>query len=278
MRETPRKRFAMGFRSRLALTGAVALMALPALTALQAPASAPVAPGVPTFTKDIAPILQAKCETCHRPDAAAPMSLISYEDVRPWARSIKSRTGLGPHAGVMPPWYAEKGVGIQDYQNDPSLSDEQIQKIAKWVDSGAPRGNPADMPPPVTFTDDWHIGKPDLIVLSPIVEMPAAGSDWWGTMGGDVPSGLTEDRYVEALQMREVTVSTEGDASLQSIGGRFIIHHWSIRSKNPGAEQVSLGEGERPVDGVGSTHEVGRNEDVFDPEVGRLMKAGALVT
>ena len=100
-----------------------------------------------TFTKDIAPILQRSCQHCHQPDSVAPMPLITYEDVRPWARAIKNRTGLGPVAGVMPPWYVEKNIGIQEYQFDPSLSAEEIVQIATWADNGAPRGNPADMPP-----------------------------------------------------------------------------------------------------------------------------------
>jgi hypothetical protein len=260
-------------RFGLCIAGMGAILALSA--GIQAAAqTAPVSDQV-TFTKDIAPILQQKCQTCHRPDSIAPMSLITYEEVRPWARSIKTRTGLGPRAGVMPPWHVDKTVGIHEYDNDPSLTNDQIQKIAMWVDSGAPRGNPANMPPPVTFNNDWKIGTPDLIVNSPIVEMPAAGSDWWGTLGGEVPSGLTEDRYVAALQMREVTVSMEGAAALKSIGGRFIIHHWGFRAADPGEAQLVLGEGERPERVVGSTHEVGRNEDVFDPEAGRLMKAGS---
>src|SRR6185295_19825683 len=161
---------------------------------------------------------QKHCQTCHRADSIAPMSLITYEEVRPWARSIKQRTGIGPRAGVMPPWFVEKTVGIQDYANDPSLTAEQIQTIARWVDNGAPRGNPADMPPPVSFTNDWKIGTPDLIVQSPIVELPSTGSDWWGTIPAEIPTNLKEDRYVAAVQMREVTVSMDGDARLKSIG------------------------------------------------------------
>src|SRR5438309_1049397 len=99
-----------------------------------------------TFTKDVAPILQRSCQNCHRPDGVAPMSLASYEDVRPWARAIKQRTSVGPRAGVMPPWYVEKNIGIQQFQSDPSLSDDEIALIGKWADSGAPRGNPAAMP------------------------------------------------------------------------------------------------------------------------------------
>src|SRR5213596_729034 len=92
-------------------------------------------PGMPddvTFARDIAPILQRSCQNCHRPDGVAPMSLVTYEEVRPWARSIKLRTGLGPRAGVMPPWYIEKNIGIQKYKNDPSLSAAEIATVAKW--------------------------------------------------------------------------------------------------------------------------------------------------
>ena len=95
-----------------------------------------------TFTKDVAPILQRSCVTCHRPGEMAPMSLMTYEDVRPWARAIKTRTS----AREMPPWHIDRTIGIQDFKNNPSLSDQEITTIAKWVDAGAPRGNAADMP------------------------------------------------------------------------------------------------------------------------------------
>src|SRR5438876_2892866 len=91
-----------------------------------------------TFARDIAPILQRSCQNCHRPDGVAPMSLVIYEEVRPFARSIRQRTSLGPHRGVMPPWYVEKNIGIQKYKNDPSLSDAEVAMIARWVDNGAP--------------------------------------------------------------------------------------------------------------------------------------------
>jgi hypothetical protein len=116
-----------------------------------------------TYTKHIAPILQRSCENCHRKDGVAPMSLSTYEEVRPWARAIKQRTGVGPHAGVMPPWYVEREIGIQKFKNDPSLSDEEVALVARWVDAGAPRGNPADMPPARVWNDStrWSIGEPD---------------------------------------------------------------------------------------------------------------------
>ena len=116
--------------------GAVLLSAAIAgvVTPLAAKAEQQAAPAAPevTFTRDIAPILQRSCQNCHRPGQVAPMSLLTYEDARPWARSMKQRTGLRDKAGVMPPWYIEKNIGIQHYKNDPSLSDEEVAKIAKW--------------------------------------------------------------------------------------------------------------------------------------------------
>src|SRR5262245_55172868 len=158
----------------------------------------------PTFTKDIAPVLQRSCENCHRADGVAPMALSTYEQVRPWARAIKQRTGIGPKAGVMPPWYVEKNIGIQEYQNDPSLSDEEIAMIAKWADAGAPRGNPADMPAAKQYPDgkSWTIGTPDLIVKLPELTVKGNAPDWWGEIAS-TPMGLTEDRYVAALEIKE---------------------------------------------------------------------------
>src|SRR5438046_5550941 len=112
----------------LALTGAALVIAVsaPSFSATMA-AQAP-RPSV-TFTKDVAPVLQRSCQTCHRPGGMAPMSLVTYEDVRPWARAIQKRTS----AREMPPWFIERNVGIQKFKDDISLSDEEIAKIAKWV-------------------------------------------------------------------------------------------------------------------------------------------------
>jgi len=119
----------------------------------------------PTFTKDVAPILQRSCQNCHRPGSIAPMSLLTYEDARPWARSMKNRVSLRQ----MPPWHVDKTIGIRKFKDDPSLSDAEVATVVGWVDAGAPRGNPADMPPPRVFddSDKWHIGKPDDSALEP---------------------------------------------------------------------------------------------------------------
>src|SRR5579862_8105110 len=103
-----------------------------------------------TFSKDIAPIFQQKCDSCHRPGTSVPMSLITYADVRPWARAIRTRV----LKREMPPWHLDKTVGIRHYKNDISLSDDQIAAIVRWVDNGAVEGNPSDMPPPVTYPSD----------------------------------------------------------------------------------------------------------------------------
>jgi hypothetical protein len=219
-----------------------------------------------TFTKDIAPILQRSCQDCHRPNSVAPMSLITYEDVRPWVRSIKQRTGLGSaKMGVMPPWFIDKTVGIQGYEDDFSLSDKEIATIADWVDSGAPRGNPSDMPPPRVFTpaDEWDIGAPDLIVDSPSVTMKANAPDWWSALP-PVPMGLKEDRYVSAVQFKEIS-SLKG-----ATGGRFIFHHAIHALIGPTGGAGALGG-----NSIGSPHEVGRNAEFFDPQAGRLLQAGS---
>ena len=192
-------------RWRVTLLTALSVLAIAGLLTPVATTAQSSAAGDVTFTKDIAPILQRSCQNCHRADGVAPMSLVTYEEVRPWARSIKQRTSIGPRAGVMPPWYIEKNIGIQHYKDDPSLSEKEIATIGKWADAGAPQGNPADMPPPRSFAnqDTWNIGTPDVIVKTKDVLVKANAPDWWGEIES-VPVGLTDDRYVAALQVREV--------------------------------------------------------------------------
>ena len=208
---------------------------IPAVVGLVAPfalrAEPAGSPGEVTFTKDIAPILQRSCQNCHRPDGVAPMSLITFEDVRPWAKSIKQRTGIGPHAGVMPPWYMEKNIGIQRYKDDPSLSDEEIAKVAKWADTGAPLGNPADMPPARHFEDasTWNIGTPDVIVSTKELVVKANAPDWWGEIES-VSVGIDEDRYVAAIQVREVNDIPKGGSGRSTVGGHYVFHHMIWRT------------------------------------------------
>ena len=199
-------RFA-GLRSiLLGMAGAIAC------TSVAAAQSTPPAPSPgpqATFTKDVAPILQRACQRCHRPGSIAPMSLLTYQDARPWARSIKREV----EARNMPPWHIARGVGITKFKDDPSLTDEEIATIVKWVDAGAPQGNAADMPPPVEFKDDnaWSLGTPDLVVTSRKHEVPAQGSDWWGDYV--IETTLTEDRWLRAVEAKP------------GVGNKQVTHH-----------------------------------------------------
>ncbi len=222
-----------------------------------------------TFARDIAPILQANCEHCHRPGGAGPMSFQTYEQTRPWAPVIAYRTGLRDRAGAMPPYYLERGIGIQHMKNDERLSEEELALIAAWAEAGAPLGDPADLPPPIEWDDSgaWRLGEPDLVVRTQEFFMEAGAPDWWGEMA-PVPTGLTEDRYVRAVEIREVN-TVEGEAAdATSVGGRWIVHHM-IWSTFPGG-----GDGNFAAWPV---HELGRNPDIFDPRAGRLLRAGAQV-
>ncbi|HYU78710.1 MAG TPA: hypothetical protein VEK56_06980 [Vicinamibacterales bacterium] len=247
----------------------------------EAQSAATAAPEI-TFTKHVAPILQRSCQNCHRPNGVAPMPLMTYEEVRPWARAIKQRTGVGPKAGVMPPWYVEKNIGIQKYKDDPSLSDDEIAMIAKWADSGAPRGNPADMPPPLQFDDGvaWRIGKPDIVISTKEVVVKANAPDWWGEIES-VPIPLTDDRYVAAVEVKEVNDIPKVGSGRDTVGGRYVFHHmiWSTRVLSEVSEEDELTEvlAQNPNVTPWPVHEVGRNADIFDENAGRLLKAGSSV-
>ncbi len=236
-------------RGCVAITGAgISLAALSFSPRAQVPAERPV-----TFTRDVAPILQKSCQGCHRPGSIGPMSLLTYEDARPWARSIKDRVSRRQ----MPPWHVDRTIGIRHFKDDPSLSDEQVQTIVAWVDAGAPKGNPDDMPPARMFddTDRWHIGKPDLIVSMPTAfTVKPEQADWWGNFYAD--AGLTEDRYIKAVEAKP------------SPGAARVVHH--------AVQTLVYDEGSDPG-GVLVEYAVGKNGDVFPDGAGKLMKAGAKV-
>ncbi len=210
----------------------------------------------PTFTHDIAPILQKRCQSCHRPGGAAPMPLLSFEDARPWAAAMKRETSLRH----MPPWHIEKGIGVQGYVDDPSLTDPEIAAIAAWADAGAPRGNPGPPVPPQAAGQSgqmrWSIGTPDLVVLSPQVIAEPLSPDWWGALG-DTATGLTEDRYVAAVETMEVS-DTPATA---------VLHHAGFQAFTT-AGQMDFG----------SIHEVGRGVEWLDPEASPLLRAGGVIS
>ena len=228
-----------------------------------------------TFHKDIEPILQRSCQGCHRPSGVGPMPLITYDQVAPFAGLIEYKTGLRDRAGAMPPWYMEKNIGIQNYKNDPSLSDEEIAKISSWARSGTPKGNVADAPEPLVFDDSlkWTAGEPDLIVRTNDVTKLAGTPDWWGEIDR-VPVGLDEDRYVSSVEIVEVNdVDNQAGTGRETVGGRFIFHHmiWSTAELDEDGNRIEESVTNWPV------HEVGRNPDLFDPDGGRLLRAGSYI-
>jgi hypothetical protein len=164
----------------------------------QAPRGTPASTGqpAPTFTKDVLPILQRSCQQCHRPGTSAPMPLMTYQEVRPWARAIRQRTARRE----MPPWHIDRSIG--EYLADPSLSDEEIATIGTWVDAGSPEGRAADAPPPRVFgaASEWTYGAPDLVVrMEKGFAIPADGPDF--IPHEIVDPKLTEDRYVKWVQI-----------------------------------------------------------------------------
>ena len=221
--------------------------------ATSAIASAEV-PDNPTFHKDIEPILQRACQVCHRPNNMAPMSLMNYQETRPWARSIRAKV----ESREMPPWHIDPKVGIQEFKDDRSLTDDEIATISAWVEAGAPRGNIEDAQPSVEFQDfgAWTI-EPDLIVQSPPHTVPAQASDWWGDY--IVPSGLESDRYIRAIQTKA------GDL-------RVVHHALTYAVTDPDAPLADSSE-----DAFLNEYAVGKNGDVYPDGSGRLFEANSRV-
>jgi len=167
-----------------------------------------------TYNKDVAPILQQHCQTCHRPGEPAPMSLLTYRQVRPWAAAIKEAVALKK----MPPWFADPHVG--KWANDRSLLKTEIDTITRWVDSGAQEGNPKDAPIPVKFLDGWNIAKPDMVLEMPSdYHVPAKGTiDYQYIL---VPGNFTQDTWVSMAEIRP--------------GNRAVVHHVIAFVRPPGS-------------------------------------------
>ena len=183
-------------------------------------------PASPTFTKDVLPILQENCQSCHRPGQIGPFSMLTYEATRPWARSIKNRVV----AKTMPPWFADPHTGT--FANDRSLTQSQIDTIAKWVDAGAPQGNLADAPQPKVWpADGWQI-EPDLIVRLPDFTVPARPPKnviEWVTV--TVPSGFTKDTWITSLELKPSDLSVTHHICLSFVPHRdtvpYYVYNWS---------------------------------------------------
>jgi hypothetical protein len=220
-----------------------------------------------TYAKDIAPIFQEKCESCHRPGQGAPMSLQTYEQARPYAKAIKYRVATQN----MPPWHLDKTVGIQQFQNDRSLSDEQIALIVKWVDQGAQPGDKKDMPPAKVWPDDsgWQLAKvfgqePDIVVKSEPWTVPAVGQDEWWKPTSDV--GITEERWVRAVEMRPGTAA-----------GKRVTHHAlaQLEQVEPDAADAAAALAGGP--GLLMEWAIGKNYDIYREGSGKLLEPGAKI-
>lgn len=228
---------------------------------------------VPTFTKDVAPILFAQCTSCHRPGEVSPMSLLTYEQARPWARSIRDRIVRR----VMPPWHADAPHGT--FENERSLTDAERETLVRWVDGGAPQGDPKDLPAPPTHADGWTIGRPDVVFeMTDDYPVPAQGVvqyEWTY-----IPTNFTEPKYIQAIEIRP--------------GNRKLVHHVlaSYKVKN-GAQRVPAlradpqqqqtprrtpGLRPRRADGIPSrliaTYAPGTNPQIFRPGTALRLEAG----
>ena len=251
--------------ARLAAFTVGALVALPVFAIA---ADAPDANKPVTFAKDIAPIFQEKCQECHRAGSMAPMSLVTYEETRPWAKSIRQRV----ISRQMPPWHIDKTVGVQHFKNDMSLTDEQIGAIVRWVDSGAPLGNAKDMPPAKQWgaENEWKaakdLGPPDLVIKSDPYTMAAHHQDVWWRPSTDIP--LTEPRWVRAVEMRPGTLA-----------GRRITHHAVAYLAQNDPDSILPGS-DADVRGRAMLMEwaVGKGYDLYRPDTGKLILPGAQIS
>ena len=213
--------------------------------------SASGADQVPTFSKDIAPIFYQHCVECHRPTMFAPMSLLTFEEARPWARSIKQRVV----AREMPPWGADPAIGR--FRNDPRLSQVEIDTIMAWVDGGAPKGNDVDLPQRPRFVDGWTIGEPDVVVtMTESFHIPASGTIPYQYIR--IPVDFSEDKWLKAIEIKP--------------GSRAHVHHVIAYTQPKGAST----QAENPL---GRTNIGGTTPNkpgvVFGDGIARLLRANS---
>ena len=222
-----------------------------------------------TFAKDVARILQERCQECHRKGSMAPMSLVTYEEARPWAKAIRQRV----IARQMPPWHIDRTVGVQQFKNDMSLNDAQIDTIVRWVDAGAPLGDIKDLPPPKQFGADneWKaakdLGQPDLIIKSEPYTMAAHHQDVWWRPVSNIP--LTEPRWAKAVEMRPGTAA-----------GRKITHHAVAYLAQDDPASINPNSGDPDLNGRAMLMEwaIGKGYDLYRPDTGKLLLPGAQIS
>ena len=217
-----------------------------------------------TYNKDVAPILQKNCQSCHRPGEAAPMPLLTYKQVRPWASAIKEAVALKK----MPPWFADPHYG--KWSNDRSLAKSDIDTIARWVDSGAPEGDAKDAPVPVKFIDGWNISKPDMVLeMAADYHVPASGTIEYQYIL--VPGEFARDKWVKMAEVRP--------------GNRAVVHHviayvrppgskW-MKDAQPGVPFVPKGGGEEGQREFLVGFAPGVVPQIMEPGQARLIKAGS---
>ncbi|HLG17629.1 MAG TPA: thiol-disulfide isomerase [Blastocatellia bacterium] len=236
---------------RMLKIGAIAF-GLCSLLAIGGFASGPAKPSA-TFTKDVAPILYNRCVECHRAGEIAPMSLLTYQEVRPWAKSIRQRVV----ERSMPPWSADPHYG--KFANDPSLSQKEIDTIVSWVDAGAPKGDDKDLPPAPKFVEGWTIGKPDVVLSMPEEHaIPADGTIPY--LYFTIPTGFKEDKWIQAMEIRP--------------GNRAVVHHVIAFTQEPGASRRGAG-GEAQARGQLGGITPNKTGVTFAPGTARLLKAGS---
>ena len=236
MRNVQLRNFVATARQALAV-----VLLLPAAAAAQ----------TPTFAKDVAPIFYSKCVECHRPTMFAPMSLVKYDEARPWAKSIRARVSTR----TMPPWGADPAHGV--FKNDPRLSDKEIATILAWVDGGAPKGNDKDLPTVPEFVDGWTIGKPDAVFeMKEPFQIPPTGIVEYQYIR--IPTGITEDKWLAAIEIKPEA--------------RAQVHHviaFTVPAGSPVNEGGALGPGN--IGGVTPN----KPGVVFDPGVGRMLNGNS---
>lgn len=204
-----------------------------------------------TFSKDVAPIVYKNCASCHRAGEIAPMSLLSYKEVRPWAKAIREKVATRD----MPPWHADPQHGT--WSNDRRMSQKDIDTVVAWVDGGAKEGDPKDLPPMPKFAGGWQIGEPDAVFYMPEeYTIPADGSVSYQYF--TIDPGFKEDRYIEAMEARA--------------GNLSVVHHIVIYVRDPRqarSRKLDLGEGLLGALSPGQTPFMAK------PGTAKLIRAGS---
>src|SRR6185295_2016060 len=197
----------------------------------------------PTFYKDVLPVLQRNCQTCHRPGEAAPMSLLTYEQARPWAKAIREAV----IKRNMPPWFADPAHG--KFHNERRLSESEIHTLTAWADAGAPAGKTADGPKPIQFLEGWNIGKPDVVFEMPeAYEVPASGTVEYQYFV--IPTKFTEDRWIQVMEVRP--------------GNRSVVHHAAVFIRTPDSKWLRNAKAGEAVSGKAGEAGQGLFDELLD--------------